>query len=64
MLTAEHLCQIPLPLEFRLLLGLLKMYESPGVDEIPAEPIQSGAEALRLEVYKLSKFGWKKELPR
>jgi hypothetical protein len=42
----------------------LKSYTSLGVDQIPAELIQAGEEALRLEIHKLIKVIWKKELPR
>jgi hypothetical protein len=37
------------------------MYNSPGVDQIPAELIQAGGETLCLEIHKLIKFIWNKE---
>jgi hypothetical protein len=39
----------------------LKRYESPGVDQIPAELIQAGGETLRSEIHKLIKLIWNKE---
>jgi hypothetical protein len=39
----------------------LKMYRSPGVDQIPAELLQAGGETLRSEIHKLIKFIWNKE---
>jgi hypothetical protein len=41
--------------------GKLKRYTSPGVDQIPAEPIQAGGETLRSEIHKLTKLIWNKE---
>jgi hypothetical protein len=42
-------------------IGKLKRYKSPGVDQIPAELIQEGGEALRWEIHKLIKLIWNKE---
>jgi hypothetical protein len=41
--------------------GKLKRHKSPGVDQIPAELIQAGEEALCLEIRKLIKLIWNKE---
>lgn len=42
----------------------LKGYISPGVDQVPAELIKAGGEALSLEIHKSVKLHWKKvELP-
>jgi hypothetical protein len=39
----------------------LKRYKSPGVDQIPAELFQAGAETLRSEIHKLIKLIWNKQ---
>jgi hypothetical protein len=44
-------------------IGKLKRYKSPGVDQIPAALIQGGGEILCLEIHKLIKLIWNKELP-
>jgi hypothetical protein len=41
--------------------GKMERYKSPGVDQIPAELIQAGVEALRLEIHKL-KLIWNKRI--
>jgi hypothetical protein len=41
--------------------GKLKRCKSPGVVQIPAEPIQAGAETLRSEIHELIKLIWSKE---
>jgi hypothetical protein len=44
--------------------GKLKRYKSPGVDQIPAEPIHAGGETLLSEIHKLIKLiRNKEELP-
>jgi hypothetical protein len=43
--------------------GKLKRYEFPDVHQIPAELIQAVGETLHLEIYKLIKLIWNKELP-
>jgi hypothetical protein len=43
--------------------GNLKSYKSPGVDQIPPEPIRAGRKTLRLEIGKRVKLIWNKELP-
>jgi hypothetical protein len=47
--------------EFQVAVGKLKRYKSPGVEQIPAELIQSGGETLRSEIRKFIKLVWNKE---
>jgi hypothetical protein len=47
--------------EVEVAIGKLKRYKSPGVDQIPAQLIQTGGETLRLEIHKLLKLIRKKE---
>jgi hypothetical protein len=47
--------------ESEVAIGKLKSYESPGVDQIPVELVQSGGETLRAEIHKFVKLFWKKE---
>jgi hypothetical protein len=42
-------------------IGKFKQCKSPGVDQIPAELIQSGGETLHSEFHILTKFIWNKE---
>jgi hypothetical protein len=62
--TAEPFVPEPSASEVEIAFGKLKRYKSPGVDQIPAELIQAGGEALLLEIHKLIKSIWNKELPR
>jgi hypothetical protein len=39
----------------------LKIYKSPGRDEIPAELIQAGGETLQSEIHKFINSIWNKE---
>jgi hypothetical protein len=39
----------------------LKRYKSPGIDQIPAELIQTGGNTLCSEIHKLINCIWKKE---
>jgi hypothetical protein len=62
--TAEPFVPEPSASEVEVAIGKLKRYKSPGVDQIPAQLIQAGGEALRSEIHKLVKLIWnKKELP-
>jgi hypothetical protein len=47
--------------EVEVVIGKLKSYKSPGVDQIPVELIQAGGETLRSEVHELIKLIWNKE---
>jgi uncharacterized FlaG/YvyC family protein len=51
--TAEPFVPEPSASEVEVAIGKLKTYKSPGVDQIPAELIQAGGEALRSEIHKL-----------
>jgi hypothetical protein len=52
---------VPSASEVEVAIGKLKRYKSPGVDQIPAELIQTGGETLRSEIHKLIKLIWNKE---
>jgi hypothetical protein len=41
--------------------GKLRRYKLPGLDQIPAELIQTGGETLRSEIHRLIKLIWNKE---
>jgi hypothetical protein len=59
--TAEPFGPEPSASEVEVAVGKLKTYKSPGVDQIPAEPIQAGGGTLRSEIHKLVKLIWNKE---
>jgi hypothetical protein len=59
--TAELFVPDPSASEVEVAIGKLKRYKSPGFDQIPAELIEAGGEALRSEIDKLIKFIWNKE---
>jgi hypothetical protein len=59
--TAELFVQEPNASEVAVAVGKLKRCKSLGVDQIPAELIQTGGETLHLEIYKLIKLIWNKE---
>jgi hypothetical protein len=61
--TAEPFVPDPSASEFEVAIGKLKIYKSPGFDQIPTELIQAGEEKLRSEIHKLIKLIWDKELP-
>jgi hypothetical protein len=50
---AEPLVPEPSASEAEVAIGKLKIYKSPGVDQITAELIQAGGEILRSEIHKL-----------
>jgi hypothetical protein len=60
--TAEPLVPDRIAYEVEIVIAALKMYESPGSDEIPAEVIQAGGEMLRYEIHKLINYIWNKEV--
>jgi hypothetical protein len=47
--------------ESEVAIGKVRMYKSPGVDQIPAELIQAGGGTLRSEIHELMKVIWNKE---
>jgi hypothetical protein len=54
----------PSPPKVEIAIAKLKKYKSPGSDQIPAELIQAGGEALQSEIHKLINSIWiKEELP-
>jgi hypothetical protein len=62
--TAEPFVLEPSSSEVEVAIGKLKRYKYPGVDQIPAELIQAGGEALHSEIHKLIKLiSNKEELP-
>jgi hypothetical protein len=54
--TAEPFVPEPSASEFKVVLGNLKSYKSPGFDQLPSELIQAGGETLRSEIDKLIKL--------
>jgi hypothetical protein len=63
--TAEPFVPEPSASGVEVAIGKLKRYKSPGVDQIPAELIQTGGETLRSEIHKLIKLiSNKEELPQ
>jgi hypothetical protein len=61
--TAEPFVPEPSASEAEDAIGKLKRYRTPGVDKIPTELILAGGETLRMEIHKLIKLIWNKELP-
>jgi hypothetical protein len=59
--TAEPLVPEPSSPEVEIAIEKLKMYKSPGIDQIPAELIQAGGNTLRSEIHKLINCVWNKE---
>jgi hypothetical protein len=59
--TAEPLIPGPSRLEVEIAIAKLKMYKSPGRDQIPAELIQAGGEMLLSTIHKLMNSLWNKE---
>jgi hypothetical protein len=51
----------PSPFEVEIAIAKLKIYKSPGSDQIPAELIQAGGEILWSEFHKLINSIWIKE---
>jgi hypothetical protein len=58
--TAEPLVSVS-PIDDEIAIAKLKMYKSPGTDEIPAEMIQAGGEILRSQIRKIIISIWNKE---
>jgi hypothetical protein len=64
--AVEQLVLEPSPFEIEITFAKLKKYTciSPGIDQIPAELIQTGGEKLISEINKLVNYIWcKEELP-
>ena len=59
--TAEPLVPEPSASEVELAIDKLKIHQSPGINEIPAELIKAGGGTICLEIYKLITPIWKKE---
>jgi hypothetical protein len=59
--TAEPFVPKPSGSEVEVAIGKLKRYKSPGVDQIPAQLIQTGRETLHSEIHKFIKLIWNKE---
>jgi hypothetical protein len=59
--TAETLVPEPSVFEFELAIEKLKSYESPGIDQIPAELIKAGCRTIRYEIHKLIISIWNNE---
>jgi hypothetical protein len=51
--TAEPFVPEPSASEVEVVIGKMKRYKSPGVDQIPEELIQGGGETLCSEIHKL-----------
>jgi hypothetical protein len=54
--TAEPYVPEPSASDGEAVIGKLKRYEPPDVDQIPAEIIQAGEETLHLEIHELTKL--------
>jgi hypothetical protein len=52
--TAESFVPEPCASEVEIAVGKLKRYNCSGVDQIPAEIVQAGAEIVRLEIHELN----------
>jgi hypothetical protein len=48
-------------LEVELVIKKLKSHKSPGIDQIPAEPIKAGGRTIRYAVHELIISIWNKE---
>ena len=59
--TAEQLVPETSAFEFELTIEKLKSHISPGIDQIPAELIKTGARTIRCAIHKLIISIWNKE---
>jgi len=59
--TAEPPVPDPSASEVQLAIDKLKSHKSPGIDQIPAEPIKVGGRTLCLEIHKLITSIWERE---
>jgi hypothetical protein len=62
--TAEPLASEPRSFKVEVGIEKLKIYKSPGTDQIPAELVPAGGNAVRYEIHKLINSIWKKKLPQ
>jgi len=58
--TAEPLAPEPSAFEFKMVTEKLKRHKLPGIDQIPAEFVKSGARTIRSEIHKLIISIWNK----
>jgi hypothetical protein len=56
--AADPLVPGPSYFQFKISIEKLKWYESPGMDQIPAELIQARGNALRFELHKHNESTW------
>jgi hypothetical protein len=61
--TAQPFVPEPSISEVEVAIGKLKRFKSPRADQIPAELIQAGGEALHSEIHNLIKLIWNKTAP-
>jgi hypothetical protein len=59
--THESLVPHPSHFEVQIINAKLKIYKSPGSDQIPVELFQIGDETLWSETHKITKYLWCKE---
>jgi hypothetical protein len=59
--TAEPLVPEPSDPEVEMAIEKLQRHKSPGIDQIPAEPIKAGGRTIRSEIHKLINSIWNKE---
>jgi hypothetical protein len=59
--TPEPFVRDPSPFEAEIAIAMLKRYNSPGSDQIPAELIQAGGETSQSEIHTLINYIWNKE---
>jgi hypothetical protein len=61
--TEIHIAEplVPEPSSFKIAIEKLESYESPSIDQIPAELIQEGGNAQRSEIHKLINCVWNEE---
>jgi hypothetical protein len=59
--TAEQPVPEPSAIEVELAIEKLKSHKSPGIDQIPAELINTGVRTIRYEIHKLNIYIWNTE---
>jgi hypothetical protein len=58
--TAEPLVPEPSDSEVQMVIEKLRRYNSPGIDQTPAELIKAGGRTIHSEIHKLINYIWKK----